>query len=88
MPAVRAVTSWARTNIWAYVGFTALSLISAAHYATNAFDRFDAVRHAGEYAREPFYLGDRNWGAVNLPEARAAGMTFGDAVLSTAPAKR
>jgi hypothetical protein len=72
-----------RTHALVYVGLAALFLISVTHFALDAFDRIDAVRHGGEYVREPFYLGDANWGAVFLqPEAEAAGMKYGDAVLA------
>jgi phosphoserine phosphatase RsbU/P len=80
---VRVLKPRARTDIGAYARLTVLFLISVAHFTANAIDRFDAVRHGGAYAREPFYLGDWNWGAIALqPEAEAAGLKFGDVVLS------
>jgi hypothetical protein len=83
MAAVPAARSRLRTHALAYVGLAALFLLPVTHFARDAFDRIDAVRHAAERVREPFYLGDANWGAVFLqPEAEAAGMKYGDAVLA------
>ena len=79
MPASR---SKLQTHALAYFGLALLFLLSVAYFGQNAFDRIDAIRHAGEYVREPFYLGDGNWGSVSLqPEAEAAGMKFGDKLL-------
>jgi hypothetical protein len=62
-----------RTHALAYLGLAALFLLSVTYFARVAFDRIDFVRHASEYVRPPFYLGDANWGAVGLqPEAEAA----------------
>jgi sigma-B regulation protein RsbU (phosphoserine phosphatase) len=67
----------------AYFALAALFLLSTAYFARSAFDRLDAIQHAHEYAREPLYLGDANWGAVGVrPEAEAAGAKFGNQVLS------
>ena len=64
-------------------GLAALFLLAAAAFGQRAYDTFDVMRHDREYVRPPFYLGDANWGAVNLqPEAEAQGMKFGDAVLT------
>jgi sigma-B regulation protein RsbU (phosphoserine phosphatase) len=83
MAAVPAATSRLPTRAPAYFCLAALFLISVTHFARDAFDRIDAVRHASQYVREPFYLGDANWGAVFLqPEAEAAGMKYADAVLA------
>jgi len=80
MPAAK---SKLRTHAFAYFGLAALFLLSAAYFARSAFDRFDAIQHAHEYAREPLYLGDGNWGAVGLqPEAEEAGAKFGNQVLA------
>ncbi len=80
MPPVR---SRVRTHALAYAGLASLFLISVTHFARDAVDRMNAVRHAGEYVREPFYLGDANWGAIGLqPEAEATGMKYADVVLA------
>jgi sigma-B regulation protein RsbU (phosphoserine phosphatase) len=72
-----------RTHALAYLGLAALFLLSVTTFALDVYDAIDVVRHGSEYARMPFYLGDANWGAVNLqPEAEAAGMEFGDTVLA------
>ena len=72
-----------RTQALAYACLGALFLFSVTHFALVVFDSIDSVRHAGEYVRPPFYLGDANWGAVAVqPEADSAGMKFADAVLS------
>ena len=72
-----------RTHAVAYVCLAALFLLSVTHFARDAFDRLDAVRHASEYVRGPFYLGDANWGVEYVqPEAEAEGMKVGDAVLA------
>ena len=72
-----------RTHAVAYVCLAALFLLSVTHFARDAFDRLDAVRHASEYVRGPFYLGDANWGVEYVqPEAEAEGMKAGDAVLA------
>jgi sigma-B regulation protein RsbU (phosphoserine phosphatase) len=61
----------------------ALFLFSVVHFTRDVFDSIEALRHAAEYVRGPFDLGDANWGAVGLqPEAQAAGMKFADAVLA------
>ena len=78
-----AAKSQVRAHALAYAGLAALFVIAVTHFARDAFDRFDTMRHAHEYVREPFQLGDWNWGATNLqPEADAAGMKFADAVLA------
>src|SRR5712691_5447670 len=78
---MRAARSQIRAHALAYMGLAALFLISVTHFARDAFDRIDALRHAREYVREPFYLGDANWGAIGLqPEAEGAGMKYADAV--------
>jgi sigma-B regulation protein RsbU (phosphoserine phosphatase) len=78
-----ATKSQAREHALAYVGLAALFVIAVTHFARDAFDRLDAMRHAHEYVREPFQLGDWNWGATDVqPEAEAAGMKFADAVLA------
>jgi len=72
-----------RRHAVAYVCLAALFLLSVTHFARDAFDRLDAVRHASEYVRGPFYLGDANWGVAYVqPEAEAEGMKVGDAVLA------
>ena len=72
-----------RRHAVAYVCLAALFLLSVTHFARDAFDRLDAIRHASEYVREPFYLGDANWGVEYVqPEAEAEGMKAGDAVLA------
>ena len=72
-----------RTHAVAYICLAALFLLSVTHFARDAFDRLDAVRHASEYVRGPFYLGDANWGVEYVqPEAEAEGMKAGDAVLA------
>jgi sigma-B regulation protein RsbU (phosphoserine phosphatase) len=72
-----------RAHLAAYVGLAALLTISVLQFARQAFDRLDAIGHADTYVRDPFFLGDGNWGAVNLmPEAEAAGLKFGDVVLA------
>ena len=77
-----ATSSTLRAHAWAYTGLAALFLLAAAAFGQRAYDTFDVMRHDREYVRPPFYLGDANWGAVNLqPEAEAQGMKFGDAVL-------
>jgi phosphoserine phosphatase RsbU/P len=79
MPAAR---SKLQTHASSYFGLALLFLLSVAYFGQNAFDRIDAIRHAGEYVREPFYLGDGNWGSVSLqPEAESAGLKFGDKLL-------
>src|SRR5881397_1262900 len=78
-----ASKSQLRTHSLAYAGLAALFVIAVTHFARDAFDHFDTIRHAHEYVREPFQLGDWNWGAVGLkPEAEAAGMKFADAVVT------
>ena len=80
MPAAR---SKRRTHALAYFALAALFLLSAAYFTRSAFDRLDAIQHAHEYAREPLYLGDGNWGAVGLqPEAEEAGAKYGNQVLA------
>jgi hypothetical protein len=80
MPAPK---SQLRTHALAYLGLLVLFLVAVTHFARNAFDSFDVARHASEYVRNPFELGLVNWGAVSLqPEAKAAGMVNGDAVLA------
>src|SRR5215510_3277739 len=77
-----AARSKLQTYAPAYFGLALLFLLSVAYFGQNAFDRIEAIRHAGEYAREPFYLGDGNWGSVSLqPEAESAGLKFGDKLL-------
>jgi len=72
-----------RTHALAYTCLAVLFVIAVTHWTRAALDRFDAIRHADTYVREPFYLGDANWGAVSLePEATAAGMKPGDTVLA------
>ena len=72
-----------RSNLLLYVCLGILLALSATSIALTTFDTFDVMRHDTEYARPPFRLGDANWGAVALqPEADAAGMKFGDAVLA------
>jgi sigma-B regulation protein RsbU (phosphoserine phosphatase) len=76
-----APTSQIRTHALAYSCLATLFLLSVTTFARNVYDSIDAERHASEYARPPFYLGDANWGAVGLqPEANAAGMKYADAV--------
>ncbi len=72
-----------RTHAFAYIGLAALFLLSTAYFLRTGIDRLDAIRHAHDYAREPLFLGDANWGAVGVrPEAAAAGVKFADAVLA------
>ena len=72
-----------RSHWPAYTVLAALFLLSTSVFAQRAYDSFDLLRHAREYVRPPFYLGDGNWGAVGIqPEAEATGMNFGDAVLT------
>jgi sigma-B regulation protein RsbU (phosphoserine phosphatase) len=72
-----------RTHALAYSCLAALFLLSVTTLARNVHDSIDAERHASEYARPPFYLGDANWGAIGLqPEADAAGVKYADAVLA------
>jgi hypothetical protein len=76
-------SSQLRTHAAAYAGLVALFLFVVIAIVRDVDDSIDLVRHSTDYARPPFYLGDANWGAVNLqPEAEAAGMKFGDAVLA------
>jgi phosphoserine phosphatase RsbU/P len=78
-----AAQSRLRAHTLAYAVLAALFLLSVSHFSRDAIDRIDAVRHAGERVREPFYLGDANWGAIGLqPEAEAAGLKYGNAVLA------
>ena len=78
-----AARSRLRAHAPAYAALAALFLFSITHFARDAFDRIDAVRHAAERVRDPFYLGDANWGAVGLqPEAEAAGLKYGNVVLA------
>jgi phosphoserine phosphatase RsbU/P len=78
-----ASSSQFREHAAAYIGLAALFLLSVSVLGQRAYDRFDVLRHGGEYARPPFYLGDANWGAIALqPEAETAGMKYGDAVLA------
>jgi sigma-B regulation protein RsbU (phosphoserine phosphatase) len=80
MPAPK---SQLRTHALAYLGLLVLFLVAVTHFARNGFDSFDVARHASEYVRNPFELGLVNWGAMSLqPEAKAAGMVNGDAVLA------
>lgn len=66
----------------AYVALGVLFLLSVTAFVDNLRGSIDLLRHSSDYARPPFQLGDANWGAVRLqPEAEAAGMKFGDAVL-------
>src|SRR5262245_3302922 len=79
MPAAR---SKLQTHALKYFGLAALFLLTAGFFGQAAFDRIDAIRHAGEYVREPFFLGDGNWGSVGLsPEAEKAGLKYGDKLL-------
>jgi hypothetical protein len=83
MTSVLGVRSRFRTHALAYAGLAALFLISVTHFARDAVDRIDAVRHASHYVRDPFELGLANWGAIDLqPEAEAAGLKRGDALLA------
>ena len=83
MTAMPAARSRLQTHALSYLCLAALFLISVTHFARDAFDSFDVARHASEYVRDPFELGLVNWGAVSLqPEAHAAGMRNGDAVLA------
>ncbi len=83
MAAVPPRRSSVRTHAPAYIGLAALFVLSITHFTRDAFDRIDAIRHARDYVRAPFYLGDANWGATYLqPEAEAAGMKYADAVLA------
>jgi sigma-B regulation protein RsbU (phosphoserine phosphatase) len=60
-----------------------LFLISSTYFARNALLTLALVQHADKYVQPPFDLGDANWGAVGVgPAAEAAGMKFGDTVLS------
>jgi hypothetical protein len=78
-----AARSQFREHALAYVGLAALFVLSVGVLGQRAYDRFDILRHGGEYARPPFYLGDANWGAIALrPEAEAAGLKYADAVLA------
>src|SRR5215472_6538048 len=80
MPAAK---SKLRTHAFTYFGLAALFFLSAAYFARTAVDRFDAIRHADEYPREPLYLGDGNWGAVGVqPEGEEAGAKYGNQVLA------
>jgi sigma-B regulation protein RsbU (phosphoserine phosphatase) len=64
-----------------YAVLAALFVLAAGVFAQHAYDGFDLLVHARDYARPPFYLGDGNWGVVGVqPEAEAAGLNFGDAL--------
>ena len=76
MPAAR---SQFRAHPLAYAGLASLFLFSLTAFARHLSDSVDLIRHLTEYVRPPFYLGDANWGAVELqPEAEAVGMEVGD----------
>ena len=80
MPAAR---SQFRAHPLAYAGLASLFLFSLTAFARHLSDSVDLIRHLTEYVRPPFYLGDANWGAVELqPEAEAVGMEVGDVVLA------
>ena len=80
---MQADTTPGRSQTVAYVILGALFLLSVAALGERAYDRFDTLRHADQYVRPPFYLGDANWGAIALqPEAEAAGLKYSDAVLA------
>ena len=80
---MQADTTPGRSQTVAYVILGALFLLSVAALGERAYDRFDTLRHADQYVRPPFYLGDANWGAIGLqPEAEAAGLKYSDAVLA------
>src|SRR5688572_10127443 len=67
----------------AYAALAALFVLSVMAVAGNVSASIDLIRNDRVYVRPPFYLGDANWGAVGLqPEAEAAGMKFGDAILA------
>ncbi len=83
MAPVPAARSKVRTHPLAYVSLAALFLLSVAHWTRDAFDNIDVVRHATEYIRDPFELDEANRDAISLqPEAVAAGLKSGDAVLA------
>ena len=72
-----------RKHALGYAALAALFVLTTATFIDSIYKIIDLDRHATEYARPPFYLGDGNWGAVDLqPEARAAGMKFADTVLA------
>ena len=78
-----AASSNIRAHALAYACLTALFLLVVTSFARDTKDNVDLIRHANEYVRPPFLLGDANWGAVALrPEAESAGMKFADAVLA------
>ena len=78
-----AATSQVRKHAFAYTVLAVLFLLVVTAFARDTSDNIDLIRHATEYARPPFLLGDANWGAVVLkPEAESAGMKFADAVLT------
>jgi phosphoserine phosphatase RsbU/P len=83
MFAVPPANAKLRAHALAYAALAALFIFSVAHFARDAADRIDAVRHAAEYVRDPFGFGDANWGAIELqPEAESAGLERGDKVLA------
>lgn len=83
MPAVPAAKSRLQTHALAYCCLAVLFLISVTHWTRDAFDRIDAIRHAGDYVRDPFDLVDISRSATGLaPEAEAAGVKEGDVVLA------
>ena len=78
-----AAGSFVRSRWPAYGVLAVVFLVAVGVFAQNAYDTFDLLLHARDYARPPFFLGDANWGAVGVqPEAQAAGLRFGDAVHS------
>jgi sigma-B regulation protein RsbU (phosphoserine phosphatase) len=78
-----ATTSRLRRHALAYIVLAGLFLLTVTSLVQDVYEGLDLLRHASDYARPPFRLGDANWGAVNVEaEAGAAGMKFGDAVLA------
>ena len=72
-----------RGDGWLYAALAAVFLLASTTYVRDISDNVDVRRHATEYARPPFYLGDANWGLVAIqPEADTAGVRFGDTLLA------
>jgi phosphoserine phosphatase RsbU/P len=72
-----------RGDGWLYAALAAVFLLASTTYVRDVSDNLDVQWHATEYARPPFYLGDANWGLVQIqPEAETAGVRFADALLA------
>jgi phosphoserine phosphatase RsbU/P len=78
-----ARASTPRGDRWRYAALAAAFLLASATYVRDISDSVDVRWHDTEYARPPFYLGDANWGLVQIqPEAETAGVRFADALLA------